>query len=715
MKKNNKNTIKKKKNSLQILSFIIITATFVGLLIAIFLISQFQVMGGFSNVEKKSMVDDVNRSFIVIKDQIGRLDTVAQTWAGSEDTRSTLVSQDSSIIQSRFPDEKFLSTKINVLAILDANGHVIAHKYFSLESSQQQPTPRSLLSQIEALPLSTKEGKNPGILSLESGPMMISVRPIPSTNSTTPAGYVFIGRNFDTMTLDEISNVLGLQVTIHRVGSDSLLAGNVISSLENGETIIIPLSETTIAGYHTLRDITGSPSYFLEVVSPRPIHQYGQVSLNYILLSLLIVGIIFEAIILILLEYSVISRITGLNREVQQIGAEGNLKERVIPKGNDEITSLAESVNLMLSSLDQSRERLSESESRYANLLNNANDCIFSINTEGVLLYYNQRLRHFADTLHARLFVNQPLSFITTSGTRENFMNHLIKGLEVVPDDAGTHIFELEITSPDDRNYTFEVSAQPANIGDVPVPGFFCIARDITDHKNYQASLVAITKKLQLLSAITRHDIRNQLTILFSYIELSRQNTELADTRLMADKIEKAARTISSQIEFTGDYQELGIKNARWQDLLIAFKLAISHLDVLHLKQVIDVQPFEIFVDPLFEKALCNLVHNSLVHGGHVTEIRLMTRETDKGLLVLYEDNGVGIPARDKENIFQHGFGKINGFGLFLTREILSITNLSIRETGDHGVGARFEIFVPLGKYRIKSANPPGNLQDVYR
>ncbi|MEI6842872.1 MAG: ATP-binding protein, partial [Methanomicrobiales archaeon] len=160
---------------------------------------------------------------------------------------------------------------------------------------------------------------------------------------------------------------------------------------------------------------------------------------------------------------------------------------------------------------------------------------------------------------------------------------------------------------------------------------------------------------------------------------------------------------------------ELGIKNARWQDLLIAFKLAISHLDVLHLKQVIDVQPFEIFVDPLFEKALCNLVHNSLVHGEHVTEIRLMTRETDKGLLVLYEDNGVGIPARDKENIFQHGFGKINGFGLFLTREILSITNLSIRETGDHGVGARFEIFVPLGKYRIKSANPPGNLQDVYR
>ncbi len=711
MKKNTKNRIKKRKNSLQVLSFILITVTFIGLLIAIFLISQFQVMGGFSDVEKKSMVDNVNRSFIVIKDQVGRLDTVAQTWAGSEDTRSTLASQESSIIQSRFPDEKFLSTKINVLIILDQNGHVVAHKYFSLESSQQQPTPRSLLNQVEALPVSTKEGKNPGILNLESGPMLIAVRPVPGTNGTNPAGYVFIGRNLDTTTLEEISNVLGLQVTIHRVGSDSVLAGNVVSSLENGEMIIKPLSEMTIAGYQTLRDITGAPSYFVEVASPRPIHQYGQISLNYILLSLIIVGIIFEAMILILLEYSVISRVTGLNREVQQIGAEGNLKERVTPRGNDEITSLAESVNLMLASLDQSRDWLSESELRYANLLNNANDCIFSISVDGALLSYNRQLRYFADTLHARLLVNQPLSFITTTGARENFRNQLIKGLEKVPDDAGTHIFELKITGPDDRNYTFEVSAQPSNIGDASVPGFFCIARDITDHKNYEASLVTISKKLQLLSAITRHDIRNQLTILFSYIQLSKQKTELAEIRLMADKIEKAARTISTQIEFTGDYQELGIKNARWQNLLIAFKLAISHLDVLHLTQVMDVQPFEIFVDPLFEKALCNLVHNSLVHGEHVTEIRLMTHETEKGLLVLYEDNGVGIPARDKENIFNHGFGKINGFGLFLTREILSITNLSIRETGDHGVGARFEIYVPLGKYRIKSTDPSGDLQ----
>ena len=36
----------------------------------------------------------------------------------------------------------------------------------------------------------------------------------------------------------------------------------------------------------------------------------------------------------------------------------------------------------------------------------------------------------------------------------------------------------------------------------------------------------------------------------------------------------------------------------------------------------------------------------------------------------------------------------------FLAREILSITGLSIKEVGEEGKGARFEILVPEGKWR---------------
>jgi len=38
--------------------------------------------------------------------------------------------------------------------------------------------------------------------------------------------------------------------------------------------------------------------------------------------------------------------------------------------------------------------------------------------------------------------------------------------------------------------------------------------------------------------------------------------------------------------------------------------------------------------------------------------------------------------------------------GLFLVREILAMTGMTISETGEHGKGARFEILVPRGTHR---------------
>ena len=61
----------------------------------------------------------------------------------------------------------------------------------------------------------------------------------------------------------------------------------------------------------------------------------------------------------------------------------------------------------------------------------------------------------------------------------------------------------------------------------------------------------------------------------------------------------------------------------------------------------------------------------------------------------------MGVPPQDKPQIFAKGFGRDSGLGLFLIREILSITKISIQETGDYGKGARFEMLIPKEMYRI--------------
>lgn len=103
----------------------------------------------------------------------------------------------------------------------------------------------------------------------------------------------------------------------------------------------------------------------------------------------------------------------------------------------------------------------------------------------------------------------------------------------------------------------------------------------------------------------------------------------------------------------------------------------------------------------MIEKVFYNLIDNALRHGEHITRIALSYHLSDEALVIACEDDGVGIPEQDKEHIFTKGFGRDSGLGLFLIREILSITGISIRETGVYGKGARFEIIVPSGDYRI--------------
>jgi signal transduction histidine kinase len=96
-------------------------------------------------------------------------------------------------------------------------------------------------------------------------------------------------------------------------------------------------------------------------------------------------------------------------------------------------------------------------------------------------------------------------------------------------------------------------------------------------------------------------------------------------------------------------------------------------------------------------------VDNAFQYGTTLTEIRRRVYEIPDGLVIVIEDNGVGIPQDHKERIFEEGFGESPGHShsLFLAREILSITDITIRETGRAGKGARFEIQVPKGMYRV--------------
>jgi len=238
------------------------------------------------------------------------------------------------------------------------------------------------------------------------------------------------------------------------------------------------------------------------------------------------------------------------------------------------------------------------------------------------------------------------------------------------------------------------------------------IFRDITSLKKGEVALKKANEKIWLLSDITRHDILNALTALSAYQELA---TESSSDPLILPYLAKQqglTQQIHGLIEFARFYQKLGVAEPVWQDVHGILTRLVQQLDTRRIPVIYDLHGVEVYADPLLERAFSNLIENAVRHGGPVTCIRFGYDENPPGLTVTCEDDGTGIPPGDKENIFAKGYGKNSGLGLFLAREILTITGLSIRETGEFGRGARFEIHIPHGNYRIPGA-PERNVHET--
>jgi PAS domain S-box-containing protein len=226
---------------------------------------------------------------------------------------------------------------------------------------------------------------------------------------------------------------------------------------------------------------------------------------------------------------------------------------------------------------------------------------------------------------------------------------------------------------------------------------------DITGRKKTEHAMKQALGKLNLLNNITRHDILNKLTALGAYLDLVDENVTDPETAGYIHQSAEIVATINKHVEFMRDYQEIGVHLPVWQDPAFTIRQVLESLYLKDVTVQIMDPGWEIFIDPLFEKVIYNLIDNAIRHGEHTTMITFSLSEAEDGLHLVCQDDGAGISEECKAQLFEKGFGKNTGLGLFLAREILGITNISLQETGVFGQGARFEMTVPKGNYRKSS------------
>jgi signal transduction histidine kinase len=220
------------------------------------------------------------------------------------------------------------------------------------------------------------------------------------------------------------------------------------------------------------------------------------------------------------------------------------------------------------------------------------------------------------------------------------------------------------------------------------------LKQESRERENLENCLAKTEERLTFLNTITRQDILNQLTELSLDME---QPTKSADI----EKIRAAITRIHRQVKFIKEYQDIGVSAPEWQNVADTIMRARVGASLGKVTIDVEIQNIEIYADRLLEKAFFYMIDNALRHGGEkLTRIRFTTHMAESSLVIVCEDDGVGIPPAKKGSLFPEEYGRHAGYGLFFVKQILAETGLMVREAGLPGKGARFEIHVPAGEFR---------------
>ena len=200
-------------------------------------------------------------------------------------------------------------------------------------------------------------------------------------------------------------------------------------------------------------------------------------------------------------------------------------------------------------------------------------------------------------------------------------------------------------------------------------------------------------------SRALRHDLINALFVVQANIEFLKDDISPEKFNVIMAQTEK----VFSIMEVWKDLEEFG-ESSSWQELKTLLLRVRTQMNASHLE--INTQDVKVNTNGLFQFVFRNLIDNSMRHGGRPDiAMSVSTRIEDSNLIIIYEDNGIGIPASNKSRIFAQGFGKHTGLGMFFARQIIELMGGTIVENGVPGGGARFEIKLPKDAYRVSNCD----------
>jgi len=238
----------------------------------------------------------------------------------------------------------------------------------------------------------------------------------------------------------------------------------------------------------------------------------------------------------------------------------------------------------------------------------------------------------------------------------------------------------------------YRVSETPF-AADQPQLGRLVVLNDVTEREQYRRELERQNERLESFASMVSHDLRNPLNVAMARLELTRSEYDDENLETVADALRRMETLVDDVLALARQGQP--IDEPTTVSLSALAESAWEMVDAADGRLDIDGEITFAADSDRLQQLLENLYRNALEHGrseGEPLRIRVGPLD-DEGFYV--EDDGVGIPEADHEEVFESGYTTTThgtGFGLAIVSEIVSAHGWTISVTEGRDGGARFEI-----------------------
>ncbi|MBS4534429.1 HAMP domain-containing protein [Clostridium sp. D2Q-14] len=418
--------------------------------------------------------------------------------------------------------------------------------------------------------------------------------------------------------------------------------------------------------------------------------------------TILIEATLLALAITVVLGFIIASSITEPIKDVTikaEKMAEGDFKQHVDVKSDDEIGQLASMFNLLTKKLDVTISEIFREKSKMETIFKYMADGVIAVDINGKISHANPVAKNILkvdeEDLENKGYdeIIYPVNKYLT--IKNMIQNENLEGKRIIETDLSTYMARF---------------APYLNEGD-EFGGIIIVFQDITEQYN-------LDNLRREFVANVSHELKTPITTIKSYTETlmngALEDRELSEQFLnvINDESDRMNRIVKDLLQLSN----FDNKDVQWEKEYISLKeLILKSYTKLELSVKEKSQEVKIDVEdniPLIyadrdaiEQVILNILNNAIKYTPEKGVIEVNAIAQDETIKITIKDNGIGIPKEDLKRIFER-FYRVDkartrelggtGLGLSISKRIVESHNGKINIESEYDEGTSVYIVLPI-------------------